>query len=893
MGRRFRWIALALGLGVATVGAAITYLLTGGRWAWAGAIMGAVAGSFAPSVSDGVRKRNARKKDLQGIFEKAPPQSWARLLDPRRMVVDFIGREDELRILKAWCEDEHSGRLRLVTGPGGVGKTRLTVELGECMERHGWKSERIATGQEATAIPALRAVTHIQTLLVVDYAETRAGLGQMLNALASDQGKRTRVLLVARSTGDWWNQLGTGEPAVWDMVQEAKQAELSLSSAVARDLPEAAVIAAAVTSFAQELGAPERVVEVYGESSTVRRRVLDLHAAALVAVLAEPGHELVRVDIRTVLSELLRHEQHFWYHSAHAYGLTEGRSGTSLAELGQIVAAASLLGAASKEEARILPGRVPGLSPSGKIADWLRVLYPPDSKTDWIGSLQPDRLAELHTLQELAAAPELAHSCLTRLDSRQALKAVTLLARASSDYPEATALLGDTLPDVVDLIADMQGPAETLTTIFNAIPYPTVVLAPAALTLGQRIMSDLPGSTEPGVRAHWLATLSLRLNEHGRPADALPAAEEAVTIYRELSVVDPDRYSPELAQSLNNLGPTFSLLDRLPEAMAATREALAIRRDLAAANPYLHRRDLAQSLHSLGTRFSELGRPAEALRVEEEALAIRRELAAANLDQHRWYLTRPRTGQSEAPPVPQGGEAPRWYLSPPSPDLYHADLAATLHSLGITFSKLGRPAEALPVEQEALSLRRELAAANPDQHRRDLARSLHSLGITFSELGRPAEALTVTEEAVELRRKLAAANPDQHRRDLAQSLHDLGITFSELGRPAEALTVTEEAVELRRKLAAANPDQHRPDLAQSLHDLGITFSELGRPAEALTVTEEAVELRRKLAAANPDQHRPDLAQSLILIAAIHDELGHKTAADSWRAEAAALSEPSV
>ena len=37
------------------------------------------------------------------------------------------------------------------------------------------------------------------------------------------------------------------------------------------------------------------------------------------------------------------------------------------------------------------------MSPSVKIGEWLRVLYPPDpGETSWIGSLQPDRLAELH-----------------------------------------------------------------------------------------------------------------------------------------------------------------------------------------------------------------------------------------------------------------------------------------------------------------------------------------------------------------------------------------------------------------------------------------------------------------------------------------------------------------
>lgn len=122
----------------------------------------------------------------------------------------------------------------------------------------------------------------------------------------------------------WPGRPGTGgissasqSPAVWDLIQAAKAAELVLPAVVAADLSDAEVIARAVTSFARELGLPEKTVEIYGGSASGRRRVLDLHAAALVAVPAGAGAGMVRVDIRTVLGELLRHEQHFWYHSAH------------------------------------------------------------------------------------------------------------------------------------------------------------------------------------------------------------------------------------------------------------------------------------------------------------------------------------------------------------------------------------------------------------------------------------------------------------------------------------------------------------------------------------------------------------------------------------------------
>jgi tetratricopeptide (TPR) repeat protein len=509
-----------------------------------------------------------------------------------------------------------------VTGPGGVGKTRLAVELAGRMRAAGWRAERIADGAEAGAIGALRAVTRGRALLIVDYAEARTGLEPMLAALVGEQGSDVWVLFLARAGGDWLDQLGVADPGVWDLVQDARAAQIVLPAAVAPGLSDADVIALAVRSFARELGVADRTVEVYG--GTGRRRVLDLHAAALVALLDGAAAGVVRVDIGTVLEELLRHEQHFWYETARASGLRDGPGGATTQALRQAVAVGCLLGAASQQEAQALPGRVPGMSPSVKIAAWLRTLYPPGPDGDeWIGAVQPDRLAELHAVRELTAAPEFARACLTGLDALQALRAVTLLARATSDHPEAEALLGQALPGTASLITGMPVAAQELTAIYNAIPYPTVILAPAAAAIAQRIIRLLPADTDSATRAYWLDHLGIRFSALGRPAEALATTEEAVTIWRELAAANPDRYRPDLAASLTNLGACLWDLGRPAEALPVTEEAVAIRRELAAANPDRYRPDLARSLTNLAEILEALGRKAESGLIRQEAGEVR------------------------------------------------------------------------------------------------------------------------------------------------------------------------------------------------------------------------------------------------------------------------------
>ena len=194
-----------------------------------------------------LRERGAAWREWRRVPERVFRQSPAGLLDPGRQVVDFLGRPEELEALVAWCEDDDASPLRLVTGPGGVGKTRLAVEVSRQLAAVGWRCERVGDGQEARAVEALRAATRSRTLLVVDYAEARSGLSELLSALASDSSG-IRVLLLARSAGDWWNQLGDAEHAVRDLIKQAQAAVIELTPVVDAGMADSAVVAEAVSA---------------------------------------------------------------------------------------------------------------------------------------------------------------------------------------------------------------------------------------------------------------------------------------------------------------------------------------------------------------------------------------------------------------------------------------------------------------------------------------------------------------------------------------------------------------------------------------------------------------------------------------------------------------------
>ncbi len=821
----------------------------------------------------------------------------ARLLDPDRGVVEFAGRTAELSGLLAWCEDDAAGRVRLVTGPGGVGKTRLALQLSLRLRELGWRCEWVGDRQESRVLADVRAVSSGRVLLVVDYAETRIGLPDMLRATAVDDGAAIRVLLLARAAGQWWDYLGAGEGAIRDLVDAAGPEGFMLSEVLDRQLTDEQQVRAAVPVFAAALGTdPPDYVLVTPQAR--RARVLELHAAALVAVLewiAAPGVQ-VRVDLAGVLGELLRHEERFWLGSARALGLLDGPAGMTPELLRQAVAAASLLGATDQADAVVLLTRVPQAPPSVKVATWLRELYPPDpGSREWLGAIQPDRLAERLVVGQLSGSAMLAQACLTDLDQRQARRAVLLLARAATENDAAERMLSRLLPLAAQVVAEIDAPLETLVSIANAIPYPSVVLAAAHAAVTGRILNARPANDHPALRARWLVVRGQTLGQLGSHDEAFAVTQQAVDIYQQLAAKNPGRYRPDLAAGLSSLGARFSQLGRPAEALPAEQEALAIRRELAAANPDRFSPDLANSLTNLAVIMSDLGRPAESLTVNQEAADIYRELAVGNADQFRASLAISLENLAVtfselgllAETLVVSEEAAGIYrdLAAVSPDRYRPDLASSLSSLGVTLSDLGRPAEGLPIVQEAAGIYSELAAGNADRFRADLATSLANLAVTFSELGLLTETLVVSEEAVGIYRDLAAVSPDRYWPDLASMLSNHGIWLSRLDRSDEALLTAQEAVGIYRQLVQVNPDRFRPGLAASLSNLGVRFLRLGRPAEALPAEEEAARIYREVVTVNPGRYQADLITSLSNVANTLTVLGRHSEARQIRAEA--------
>ncbi|MFI8501211.1 tetratricopeptide repeat protein [Streptomyces sp. NPDC085524] len=826
-------------------------------------------------------------QDPASTAPRGKPQSPAALLEAGRETVPFHGREDLLEQLRAWCAWDGFGAW-LLHGPGGQGKTRLAHQLAALLAADNWA---VLLPRPDASVVELKEIRHATKplLVVLDYAETRTSQLNALIEAAADRPGATplKILLLARTDGDWWTRAKTASslaqnyldtalthrlPPLEDDPADRPQAYHSAASALATVLP--CITGAAAHDWhaaAATLQAPRLDQDGYGNALTLQMTaladLLDTVAPADSSGPAQQGAEGVE-------DRLLGHEFRYWRDTATARGLAPG---LSLDTLERALAAGHLVGAADREQADRTWCRIPELADQARdrrdgVTGWIGALYPPtDSGRPW-GSLQPDRLAERHIGRVLAADPTLAENLLQDADAVQAAQLLTNYSRAAAHpvfhgsldthltdlcvrrhhqlakHVIATAIQTDRpapLITALEKITTDQGASlRDLTSLQSWLPESSRRLVDLAVRLAREIVDRYRVLAETGPTAYRpplaaaLNNLSVQLSALGSGEEGLAAIEEAVDHYRALAKTNPDMYLSALAGALNNLAVDLGKLGRGEEGLVPVQEAVRIRRLLGGTNPDAYLRcDLAVALTNLSNRLDEVGRREEGLAAIKEAVDHFRILAKT------------------------------------SPDAYLLNLASALNNLSVQLSEVGRGEESLTVVKEAVSHYRVLAENNSDAHLPDLAMGLNNLSALLGAVGRGEESLTVVEEAVDHYRLLAKTNPGAHLPNLATSLNNLSNQLGEVGRGEDGLAAIEEAVGLFRVLAGTNPGAYLPSLARTQHTLANRLREMRRWEDGLAAIEEAVGHFRVFAEGNPGVYLSNLALALKSLSNLLGEVG--------------------
>ncbi|MDI5974067.1 tetratricopeptide repeat protein, partial [Streptomyces sp. SL13] len=589
--------------------------------------------------------------DFEPAGGRAAPGSPAVLLQAGRQVVPFHGRENLLADLLAWCGRDGFGAW-LLHGPGGQGKTRLAHHLAALLAAKKWAV--LWPGADATAADLRELRDVVKPLLVIlDYAEARTGqLTALVEAAAHHPGSTPfKVLLLARTGGDWWTYAKSATRLAEDYLDRAPSMLLEPLEQAPGPRPEAyrtaaRALAGALPSVEGLAGHDWRAAADALPSPGLLdhdgfANALTLQMAALADLLdtATPGTSgstgtvpLPADQVQEVEDRLLWHERRYWKHGAAAHGLTRS---PSCGTLETALAAAHLVGAADREQADRVWSGIPALADQPRdrrdaVTAWITALYPPaDSSRLW-GALQPDRLAERHIGRVLVAEPALAERLIDGADDAQAAQLLTVYSRAAAHsvfagrldshltslcvgrhdrlgfHVIATAVQADHPQPLVTaldtLTADPATALGTLATLHDQFPHSSRRLAHTAVYLTQVLTNHSRTLAEADPDAYLpdlassLNNLSVRLGEVGRRAEGLTAIEEAARHYRTLAEANPDAYLPDLATSLNNLSVRLGEVGRRAEGLTAIEEAARHYRTLAEANPDAYLPDLATSL---------------------------------------------------------------------------------------------------------------------------------------------------------------------------------------------------------------------------------------------------------------------------------------------------------
>lgn len=284
-----------------------------------------------------------------------------------------------------------------------------------------------------------------------------------------------------------------------------------------------------------------------------------------------------------------------------------------------------------------------------------------------------------------------------------------------------------------------------------------------------RLQRELIDEEQPGASVPALVEYLLRYAGHlagsGEAVKAVPRAEEAVGLLRDLAADQPEAYLPRLAAALRALGGHRAAVSDAWGTVQATAEAVSLFRGLADGRPAVFRPELATALDRLAGHLARAGEPVAGLRVAEEAVALCRELAAEHVEAFR------------------------------------PGLAAALRTRARCLADTGDPVGALPPVREAVALLR----AHGEGAEEELAGALRMLG-TYVELEGDAEgAVEAFGESVTLNRRLAADRPGPSPASATPLVAALDDLTGALGRTGRHAAAVEEFDRLVKEFTEADP----------------------------------------------------------------------------------------
>lgn len=590
----------------------------------------------------------------------------AQLLSAENAVVPFdSARQPDLDGLITWLDDTtHPIAIRLITGEGGVGKTRLAQEL--CQQKRPDAHLWLAVDDNNTSW-LKEKLPQQPTLIVIDYAETRQT--QLINLIAelkkAHNAQAVRILLIARDAGEWWD----------DLPSKASGSSQALLSSYARSGPfklnpmykleaRPQAFENALQAFSTRLSIPKPSIQLSLDNDYFSYP-LYIQMAALLSLYGEKtesANDLTRA--------MLSHEKRYWEQlmQTTASPFTAGHAQ-------QLMVIATLVGnmATTKEAHQLWQAITENTSTSltqfTALFNALKQLYP---NNQGVSALKPDLLGEALVAQTLKSdrLPKLLLVLLgTRSNARIRRYCLTVLARLSNHYPELETTLVEALKEtlmrcVTDLVAvanetPSQLPSyaeQTFQQLTNntqgqivgqlktnietesvQLNYPYATVAEYLYNKSNSTYQNKSTTDNKTALSGALTAYAICLARIGRYDEAIEYDKKALEIYNKLAMLNPDKYEPKLAMSLNNLANRLGNLGEYSQAIEYAKQSHNIYKKLATHNPDTYEPNLAMSHHNLANRLIDMGDYEQAQQYSKQATETYEQLALRYPDKFTDY----------------------------------------------------------------------------------------------------------------------------------------------------------------------------------------------------------------------------------------------------------------
>lgn len=772
--------------------------------------------------------------------------SDSQLLRAEEAIVPFDrNREPFLEIQMGWAKNDDEFSVRLITGQGGIGKTRLGLELCRRLKKQNWQSGFLSGEFELNHVESFSdqlAKSRQNCFIVIDYAETRQPifLALLKTLKYKALSHSIRIMLLARTGGEWWASL-PGKDAECEAILDGPSTSGPFPVPLLHDdLGERQhAYQQALNTFADRLclKPPEHSPALLEEHFS---RPLYIQMAALMTLRGERPK-----SAEALPRALINHEQRYW-----GRVLSPGNDRDEEVRLATLLMTLATLGNGLFLDRQCEDLWVALKEDKSELRRLFKALTPLYSERQRLQGLRPDLIGEALVARSLLGLKGelLLNTVLAKGNGQLRQTTLTVLARLLRNRHDLTTLVEEALtnnflnctsemvavcietPDKLSTLVERayqrlpKGKKSQATALLNSkIELDVLPLTGLKLliceTLAEKTEEKIKSKNPRALKDHAaaLTDLGLALKYDGFLEEAAQPIIYAIDLYRKLTPSSSAAINHNQVAALNNYANIESALGHYEKALNIIEESLQLIRQLNNTYPGFHETLLAETLRNYANHLSALGRFNEALEAGLEDLEIFK-----------------RTANNS--------------------DSYKSGLAGSLSNCANYLSDCGISEQALQFGSEALEALEILVKNNPKKFDPELSQILSNHSCLLAKEGKIEEAIDTAKRSVAIREQLAKIKPERFQEALAGSLSNLASHLLEIGNFSESSTLSEKSLNIYRELASARPKKFMPDLAQALNNHSNHIAESGQYLQAIKLSSEAVEILEKYVDPQSDRH---------------------------------------